>query len=360
MQHTGRVGALLLAVLLVSAGCSGLTGDGQATDRLTPAPVPESTPTDAPERLTAREVTDATELSQAHGARLTNTSFVLISNRTAVTPNGTLHSRLDVYLEAGASAQTYRAWISTAGPGGPVFLGQPPASASFWSDGETYLRRLTRGNQTVYNEFMPPFGYAGTRKYWIEVVALDGTAERDIVAAFGSFRTRVTGRTTVNGTTVYRVVGTDALSDGFVDDNEDIVAARNARLVANVTERGLVRSYRITYRGTLPDGTVVDVVRRIRYRNVGNASVTDPPWYRRAIKDGDEGASLTGGENGSSDADVPDAKNQDWDQRQNLNRDQNRDKNRNWDWDQNWNGIGTRIETGEPESKPGNQNRLPR
>lgn len=308
MQGVQRAGTLLLAGLLVVAGCSGFPGVGQgdgSDEQLTPAPVPEVTPTDAPGRLTATEATDAAELARAHAARLANTSFELVSNRTATDRTGTIVSRLDIRLRTGSSPRVYRAWITTSGPGGPVFLGRPPASASFWSNGETYIRRLTRENRTVYNEFVPPFGYAGTRDYWLEVVALDGTPRNDITEAFGSFRTRVTDRTTVDGTTIYRIVGTNVRSQGFVDDNEDIRAVRNATLTARVTERGLVRAYQITYTGTLPDGTVVDVVRRIHYRGVGNTTVSRPSWYEQATRDGDDGAGFT-------DTDVPAPKTPAW------------------------------------------------
>lgn len=274
-----------VAMLLVTAGCNGLVpGGGPAdTPTVTPAPVPEASPTDDPERLGVSELTDGRELARAHAENLRNASFTVVANRTATYWNGSLHSRLRIRLQAASDGQTYRASVAVAGPGGPVFLGRPPAAATFWSDGETYVRRFDTGNRTVYNRFSPSFGYAGTRAYWLEIVALDGTPRRDVAETFGSFRLRVTDRSDVGGTTVYRLVGSAPQSRGFVDDNEDVGGVRNASLTARVTEGGLVRSYRVTYTAETPTGAVVNVVRRIRYERVGATTVTRPSWYDRAV-----------------------------------------------------------------------------
>ncbi|MFB6171932.1 MAG: hypothetical protein ABEJ23_05310 [Haloarculaceae archaeon] len=277
---------LAVVSLVVLAGCSGLVPSapgGPATPTVTPAPVPPTPPAAEP-FVDAAGTVDGGALARAHAARLRDTSFTVATTRTATYRNGSLASRLDVRLRV-PDTDGYSVSVAVAGPAGPEFLGRPPARATFWSNGTVYVRRLDAGDRTIYNRFDPPFDYAGTRRYWLDVVALDGPPRRDVEGAFGSFRTRVTARTRDGDATVYRVVGTNPRSTGFVDDNEDVAAVRDASLAARVTAAGLVRSYRVTYTAETPTGAVVSVTRRVRYERVGNTTVSRPAWYARAVGD---------------------------------------------------------------------------
>jgi len=271
---------LALAAVLVLAGCGGLTGGAPTTSTLTPADVQ---PAPAyPPGIDEDGVVDPDVLARAHGERDDEVSYTLVSNRTVGYANGTVRSRLTVRVELAAD-RTYFARAVTDGRHGPVFLGNPPATAEFWSNGTTYVRALDRDGERVYNTFEPPDQYAGTWRYWARTVAFGGRAGfagATIRDTFGAIPTRVAGRERTRGTTLTRLVGTEATGDEFTSPAVD--APRNVRLDATVDERGLMRSLDLRYEGTV-DGENVTVHRSIAYEDVGSTTVTRPEWFDRAV-----------------------------------------------------------------------------
>jgi hypothetical protein len=274
-----REAALLLSVVL--AGCA--FGLGGPTETLTPVPGGEADP-EFPPGVSERGVSFPGTLAEAHARAIENTSFTLVSNRTVRWANGSVRSGFDVRVRLDRN-RTYHATLRTAGPAGPVVLGQPPATAEFWSDGDTYLRALGTGNRT-YNEFTPPGNGVATWRYWTRTVAFGGQAGypgRTIRGVFGSVPTRIADRQA--GTGRLRLVG-DELTDGDAFP-PDVDSPRNLTLVAEVEPSGLVRTLRLRYEGTV-DGRPVTVRRYIAYRSVGSTAVGRPAWYGRAIgNDGD-------------------------------------------------------------------------
>jgi len=281
---TRPVGTLAVLLLVVTAGCNGLAGTETDTPTTRdPYGVPETTSAATTERapsllpgVTERGVRDPRTLARAHGREVRASSFVLTSNRTIRYSNGTLYSMLSLRV-AVDETRTYLATVSTDGPGAPVFLGAPPASAEFWSNGTLYARAYGVGNETTYNTFEPPNAFVATWRYWVSTVPYggqDGTATDYLAALFSSVRTRVADRRTENGTTVYRLVGTGPASEQFVDDVRN---PRSVNLSATVDERGIVRRLELTYAGDV-DGTTVRVTRRLRYGRIGNTTVDRPSW----------------------------------------------------------------------------------
>lgn len=269
---------LFVAVVVVTAGCSGFAfggGDGPVST-VTPAPVPADDAGTYPVGLGPGGVTSPSLLGAAHAAALNGTSYTLKMTRTVRYANGTLRSdlRIEVALDAD---RTHLANVSVRGHAAPVLLGRPPASASFWSDGDVYLRRLTRDNRTIYNEYEPPDNYAGTWRYWVHTAALNGRPEADVTQTVAPFQTRTT-RTESDDGTVYVVSG-DRLRRG--DLGTPWSARRNATLAARVTQSGLVRAYRTEYTATA-GGERVRVTRTVRFDDVGNTTVGRPSWYDRA------------------------------------------------------------------------------
>jgi len=276
--------AAVLSLLLVLAGCSTLVpapAPSTPSAPTTPAPVPTDDRADgelAP-GVTAEGVVASRTLAEAHVARLADRSFALSVNRTTRYPNGTLRERLRLNLSLAAD-RSYLVHTSTAGPQAPVFLGRPPASASFWSNGSTYTRRLTRENTTTYSQFQPTAG-AGTWQYWARTVPYGGRGGNPrgfITRTFSAVPTRVTGRVADGNGTSYRLVGDRATAPielGIADP-------RDVRLTATVTAGGLVRSLSLSYVGTV-DGQAIAVTRRFRYERVGNTTVERPPWVAQAL-----------------------------------------------------------------------------
>lgn len=275
--------ALLVALAVVLAGCPGAVPGG------TPTPEPEYPP-----GVTAAGVTDPAALADAHGDALENTSYTLVSNRTIRYTNGTLSSRLTVRLRLAADRQ-FHVVTATAGPDGPLFLGQPPASAEFWSDGDVYVRALTRDGETTYNQFTPPDNFVGTWRYWRATVPFggrDGHARETIRALFEDVPADVTGVRTADGATVYRLRGEGADSGGFAKAGDG--PARDVTLEADVTESGVVRRINLSY-VTFLGNRSARVEWTVRYLDVGDTTAERPAWYDRAVADRDAtSASLAG------------------------------------------------------------------
>lgn len=275
--------ALAFIVLLTLAGCSGLSLEGTTTperSELTPAPVPDAVDGSGPPGIADGEVTSVRLLGQAHGAALNELSYTVASNRTVVYPNETVRSQIRTRVAVERDG-THLADVSVRGPRAPVLLGRPPASATFWSDGERNLRRLERDNRTVYNEYTPPDSYAGTRSFWVQSVALDGTPTRDVTRTLGSFRTlTVAERAGASNESLIRgraLWEDESVTSGAVDPT-------NATLTARVRNDGLVAAYRVRYTARTPDGERIRVIQSVRFENVGQTTVERPSWYDRAVE----------------------------------------------------------------------------
>jgi len=270
---------LLVIAVVVTAGCGGFgfsDGDDPSAS-VTPAPVPTSSATTYPPGVGSTGVTSPSLLGSAHGDRLNGTGYTLTMNRPVRYANGSLRSHLRVRVALDAN-RTYLTDISVRGHAAPVLLGRPPATASFWSDGETYLRRLVRDNQTIYNEYDPPDSYAGTWRYWVHAAALNGRPAADVTRTVAPFHTRTLQPQQSDGT-VYVIRG-DRLRENT--SSTAWASRENATLVAHVTRSGLVRDYRTEYTTLTDGGEPVTVTRTVRFTAVGNTTVGPPPWRDRA------------------------------------------------------------------------------
>lgn len=272
-----------VVVLVVLAGCAGIGGeavdrDDGPTETVTPVAVPDD-PTDRSSGI-ADGVTDPTALANAHDERLSDRSYRLVSNQTIRYGNGSVRSQYRVDLRL-ASDRSYLVTVGTAGPEGPLLLGEPPATAVFWSDGETYIRAFGESNVT-YNEFTPSRSGVGTWEFWASTGAFDGlqSPSRVIEGSFEAVPTRLDGNETVDGVERYRIVEAGASDVDLPFPEAD--PARNVSLLATVDEDGLVRHLELEYDGYV-DGDRVPVTRSISYSDVGTAEADRPEWYDEAV-----------------------------------------------------------------------------
>lgn len=275
--------ALVLAMII--AGCGGGVLSGGDGSPRTPATATTNQSTMLPPPgISSLRVLNPSALGRAHARAIENTSYVVVSNRTATTPNGTLRSRLTTRVAVDGRGR-FIAAAETAGPEAPVFIGEPPSHAVYWSNGTVYLRRLSRDGRTVYTQHAPPDTWVGTRRYWAEAVPFGARHNRPATfyaAVFDAVPTRVDGQTTMEGTPVLRLEGglEGAASEGNLPD--DVESVRNVTLVALVDRDGMVRSLDLRYAGTLT-GEPVRVHWSIRYSRVGSPTVDRPRWYDRAV-----------------------------------------------------------------------------
>lgn len=272
-----RAGAVALACLLALAGCSAVPGGSTPQGTLTPAPVPES-PTDT-ERLapglTSEGVTGPLTLANAHGAALER-SHRFHSNRTVRYRNGTVHARADQRTAVGPNG--FRSTVSVAGRPGFVTSG-PPTEATFWSNGTVLVERIQRDDDTRYRYLDDETYNRGTGFY--------NSLRRpkpwwDHYALFTAVESRVVDRSAVGGETRYTVVGERLRDPAVFGAAANVRQPENVSLRATVTERGLVRSFELSYDGTLRNGERVHVTRSVVYDLTAVSPIDRPSWFEAA------------------------------------------------------------------------------
>jgi hypothetical protein len=154
-------------------------------------------------------------------------------------------------------------------------------STDIWSNGSVLLERYHR-NSTVGYRLIGPAVYRTGNGFYQSF--RHPKPFRDRFALFDAVETRVVNsRTDGPGPARYTVVG-DRL-----EHPERFAAATNVRRPSNVSlravidDRGLVRSFRLSYDGQFPSGETVHVSRRVVYRDVGEVDrVPRPEWSDRA------------------------------------------------------------------------------
>jgi hypothetical protein len=278
-----RTGLLLVTAVML-AGCGTVdtaSGPGQPTTTLTPAPVPEERGPDggrliAP-GLSTRGVFDADALVESHRTTLTERGFVLTRNRTVVRPNDT----------AGRGTLNTVGMRVVVGPGaGSYHLTRVERSDREWPFVDTYaLIGVWYSDPIVRNRFVDEGRVA---RYWGQNQAAAEGPVRDLTQV-GSVRSdfeavdlRVVGNRTVEGVRVYRLRG-----ERFGDPDELVTPPllsdpRNVSMTARIDERGVVRSYSLSFEATFGGDGPVRVRRTYRVADVGTTTVDRPAWVARA------------------------------------------------------------------------------
>lgn len=281
-----RASAVVLACLCCLAGCSAVpVGAGgsdspEGTETLSPVSVPEqSTATErlAP-GLTRQGIVDPLALVDAHRGQLAR-SYRFRANWSVRYANGSLYGRVD--QDATVGPGTFRAGVTAAGRPGFLTTG-PPVRTDVWSNGSVLLERYRR-NGTVGYRLVGPAVYRTGNGFYQSF--RHPKPFRDRVTLFGAIETRVAAvRTERSGPARYTVVGER------LDDPDRFAAATNVRQPTNVSlravidERGLVRSFQLSYDGQFPSGETVHVSRNVTYRAVGSIDrVPRPAWEDRAV-----------------------------------------------------------------------------
>lgn len=253
----GPLGPLLLVALVATAGCSGPFAGStpSGTETVTPAPVPEEPPpTDrdgelAP-GLTDDGVVDAARLVGAHTEALIDTSYTARLSTTRTAPNGTLRERYDRAVRV-AAPDRFRYVLTVETP-------DLERRTDRWRSGERAYEAVTENGNTTYRSMDRP-----------SVPTL--LSREGLFRLFRLIPSRVTDTRTVDGTTTYRIVGGPG----------DLPPLTNVSYVANVTDRGLITSYRVTYtldREDDPRHVTVEAT----VTGVGDTTVDRPVWYDEA------------------------------------------------------------------------------
>lgn len=270
-------------LLVVAAGCSGVTGPddagpGTQVDTLTPVPV-----TDSPggvsngtrgarlaPGLAADGVADPVALAGAHARALTNRSYTRVTHTTIEGRNGSLRvTRREVAVSPGGH-RYHLVETSESSPAYPVDAVAPRLEV--WYDGGPGLFRVGVEPNVTYR-----VGTTGS----LNGPLGDLTGHDRLLGLYG----------TVDRWAVRPVTGPDAtgyvLTSAEPPDREALLvplfmeSPAKTELQVVVTDSGRVVSLELAYEATF-DGQPVRVVRRTRFVRVGNTTVPQPAWHGEA------------------------------------------------------------------------------
>jgi len=266
---------LVLAVVLVLAGCSGVANsDATPTRSVTPAPVPtESTPATRAtvNGLSPQGVENASLLASAHRRRLAGGPFTERTVTTVRDGNRVL-GRRSLLVQRGPDA--FR--IDYAIEGGPRDDARSfrTVAAEVWSDGRTTVRSVTDGDGSKRRQRLPTGFYATFVEPEASLYAR--TLERASL--------RRVDRRAVDGTPRYVFVA-EGVESQPVFGLTGVDPTGNASLRAVVGADGVVHRVTITfparYRGRR--ATVEHVFESV---DIGTTTAPRPSWYEEAIENG--------------------------------------------------------------------------
>lgn len=252
-----RLAPLALAALLVLAGCNAVTSSPEptATERVTPAPVPDTpTPRLAP-GLTADGVVDPDVLYAAHRRTLANESYRRVS-RTLFVDDGEeelLRNETRLY-DAAAGRATVAVFERDARPNVPT------TRLRLWTNGTVVASRSLYGADHAE--------YA----VWESEARLADHGGDAAIDTLADQPARVVDRRVRDGTTEYVLVanGTSGVGPG-----------EDGRLVGVVTEQGVLRSLTFESRRTV-DGRELTYRIELRYEPY-DGGVGRPAWVEAAL-----------------------------------------------------------------------------
>ena len=260
--------ALLFAVLLVTAGCSGaFDGDPTETTRM-----PEADH-EFPPGLTSDGLADADALVTAHADHLEDESVTLRERRVRKYENGSLRWRTNLTLRTAANRTRFR--ITSDVIGRPVY-GENGGHVVTFADGEAVYRSVETSNSSWATVLRTATGDPEQPRS----LALDSARTDDIYVLLNAFEVNDSAnvRVSTDDPRRYRVESSTLVSPDLLASHLDLDAVRNASLTAVVTSEGLVEEYRLEFVGT-KNGTLVRGTTVLRYSAVGETDVEKPEWY---------------------------------------------------------------------------------
>lgn len=271
--------AVALAALIVLAGCGGITGQpiGDTPDSretITPAPVPSPQPTPEPDPnelgpgLETTGVVEPITLGDAHVNALANRSYTASYTVVRTRRDGSISLRYSrrARLTADRSAYCYQTRLTVNRATQDQAIDR---RVQEWSNGSHGFRAVEEANQTRYRVVTPT--EEGPEQVELGI-PYDPTHRRGLVNLFDQVNTTVTGRTTLDGTTVYQVT---------YPGSPPLDPVGNLSLDARIADTGLVHFYQIEY-DIMRQSGLVNTVGTLEYTHIGATTVQQPPWADRA------------------------------------------------------------------------------
>jgi hypothetical protein len=276
------VAPVVAVVLVLLAGCSGsaTAPTRTATGTVTPAPVPTDTPSTflAP-GVTPRGVESPAALVAAHRRALRGTSVTVRFEESRRDANGSLRWRRTAVQRLDATADPVRSYYTGEFEGAASVRG----TASFVRFPRAVrVERYTVGGG-VYHRYRHP---SGATSYVGGVSPGVRPLDPGLLPLFRAVETRVVGRETGDGPTLYRLAGTEVVDPGTLERLlrvGPLAELREVSFEAVVDAGGTVRGYRLSYTAVSADGVTVRGRESARFVDLGATTVERPDWYAAAV-----------------------------------------------------------------------------
>lgn len=271
MERAARLAWLLaLVVVLGLSGCNSAAPDPGTT--VTPAPVPEApeSPGDVAPGVSsdpgsATEV-DGQYIARVHTRILLNTSYTVNQSVVQRFPNGTVAARYVTQGQFGPDGDLAAVTLRQ--------FDRRPDGASrrtvrrFQNQSERYRLVVENGTREATVTSEPGYGAVDYRS----VLANGGAVAR----VFGFVSTRVAGTETVDGTEVATIETVEPAS---------VPPLENITLTATVSERNVIRSYRVAYE-VERQGQRLNTTVSLVYADIGTTRVQRPAWVKNVPDQG--------------------------------------------------------------------------
>lgn len=282
-----------LVVAVVTAGCGSdavpVWDPSPGGETLTPAPIPEGTGTADGDRrqlapgLTADGLADTLELMAAHRSVLRNTSWTLTVTHVQRYGTGTVRLRERRTITSTLDG-SYRRVHRIEG-----VASEARTRVEEWSNGSVRLVRAERGETVSYRRFPVEGTTDGPRPSLVldEDVAVQAEHQRLIAILLDTEDLRVDRLDRPHRESdrqQYQLRATKFEDDMFVTRDGLAVRLTEVEVLFVVNDRGVVHSARFAYMGRA-DGRELHVVERLRYTELGTATVREPSWIGTAINE---------------------------------------------------------------------------
>jgi len=251
--------SILVTVLVVLAGCGGLTG-GNRTPAETVTPV--AVPTDGeayPPGISETGVSPGVVVD-THERQMRETSYTFVSRQRVVGSNGTMWvtNRTREVGEDGYAGRIGHRVVEFP-------LGRFSEPIEYWGNGSVYASRRILSERTEF------YGWERTDRPPRNVTSLP-LLERTLSA---------TGVGVVGQPDGVALVGDELRRPDRLPNPPYLTEPRNVSLTVRVSERGTVSSWRLAYDATLVNRTV-RVTRETRLTAIGETDVRRPDWVDTA------------------------------------------------------------------------------
>ncbi|SIR80169.1 hypothetical protein SAMN05421858_3805 [Haladaptatus litoreus] len=271
--------ALVLALLLSTAGCSSFLGiDGRNPDS-TPDTTTKSLSGELAPGLSADGLTNPSNLVDAHSRVLQDDSYTM-RVRSVGKLDGNVSSRYNATEHRGENGSHYDLSVWHTMNSSSRANSTATYRGGAWSNGELRLSMQERNNSASYkrtsvghlnpSQNRPPL-YSQTRNQLQSLLlAVNVTNVERIDTNSGTLRYRVTASELTNP---------DALTPYYLD------SVKNASLVFVVDTWGLIHQYEFEATG-MADDRPARITESMRLSDIGRTTVSRPSWYERAMETG--------------------------------------------------------------------------